>query len=286
MILRWTKFLAPLAMFLTLAMGLSGCMFKKIIYDRLDWVLMYQLDSYLDLEKAQEKTFRPALTDAVSWLKREKVPHAISTLEKLGEAARQKRYDEAVNKAFTNEIDSIRVDLFRKYEAPIMELLLSLDPKQVDYLKKKLDKSNEDMEEAIEDNDLSVYDKLLKKQKKTLEEYYGPLSKEQEEGFYSTMRITKAQVEKRLSERKRVQSFIVETLKSKDRAKILGMVQSFRDTGEVWQDSAYVEYRRISEKRWEDYLIRFHGSLTDLQWKHLEAKLQETISDLRNMIGS
>ncbi len=284
--LRWTKFLAALAMILTVGLSLSGCAFKKIIYDRLDWVLMYQLDTYLDLEKEQKLKFKPALAEAVSWLKREKVPHAITVLEKLEDAAKRKTYDESVNKAFTAEIDLIRSELFRKYEGPVLELLLSLSEKQISYLQKKMAKSNEDMEDALKENDLSVYDKLLKKQKKTLEEYYGPLSKSQEEEFFNVMRITKEQVERRLAERKRIQAYLIETLKSKDKAKVQSLIQTFRDTGEFWQDPVYLEYRKVSEKRWEDYLLSFHQTLAPEQWQHLADKLRETIAELRSMIAS
>lgn len=285
MLRRFTKLSQALGLILVVSLGLSGCAFEKLIFERFDWFAMYQIDSYLDLDKKQELMLKPAVTDAVAWLKKEQIPGALQTLEKLESAAKNHTYNEEVSRAFTNEIDSVRKLLFTKYEAPVMTLLSSLSKDQVQYLAKKLKKSNEDLEDVVEDDDPKAYDSILKKQRKTLKEYYGSLSDAQEKAFYSTMRLTKADVERRLSERKKVQAYIIQTLESGDRAKILSMVQSFRDTGEIYQDKAYVEYRQAQEKRWEAYLLDFHKSLTNEQWHHLEEKMKEMRGKLADMAG-
>ncbi|RZA12136.1 MAG: hypothetical protein EOP10_31900 [Proteobacteria bacterium] len=276
---------SSLVLLILATLGLSGCAFKKIIFDRLDWVVMYQIDSYLDLDKNQKLKLKPAVTEAISWLKREKVPGAIATIEKLEEAARRKTYDQTVNSSFTAQIDSIRVDLLKKYEAPAVELLLSLTSEQIDHLAKKMNKSNEEIEDILKEKDLSDYDDVLKRQKKTLVEYYGDLTPAQNDSFFTTMRLTRDKMELRLKERKRVQAFIVETLRSKDKTRITTLIQTFRDHGEVWQDKEYVDYRQVAEKRWEEFLVSFHKSLSDAQWSHLQSKLMETRMDLLRMIG-
>ncbi len=276
---------SSLVLLILATLGLSGCAFKKIIFDRLDWVVMYQIDSYLDLDKTQKLKLKPVVTEAISWLKREKVPGAIATIEKLEEAARRKTYDQSVNSSFTAQINSIRVDLLKKYETPVVELLLSLTGEQVDYLGKKLSKSNEEIEDILKEKDLSDYDDVLKKQKKTLVEYYGDLTPAQNDSFFSAMRLTREKMEFRLKERKRTQAFILETLRSKDKTRITTLVQNFRDYGEVWQDKEYVGYRQEAGKRWEEFLVSFHKSLSDAQWLHLQGKLMETRMDLLRMIG-
>lgn len=285
MFLRLTKLSTTFSLLLVMSAGLSGCAFKRIIFDRLDWVVMYQIDDYLDLDKTQKAKIKPVVGDAVSWIKKEKVPAAIDTLEKLELAARRKSYDENVNKTFTAQVDSIRAELATRYEGQIIDLLMSLSEDQIKHLAKRSAKMNKEIEEVLEDKDVSQYDDFLKRQRKTLTEYYGELSDEQEKTFLATMRLTREQIERRLNERKRVQSFIQDTLRSKDRTKIGTMVRNFRDHGEVWQDKSYREYRSFSEKRWENFLLIFHKSLSDEQWKHLEKKLRETRKDLGQMIG-
>jgi hypothetical protein len=277
--------LVPLALVIVAMLGISGCAFKRIIYDRLDWVVMYEIDSYLDLNKDQKLKLKPVVTEAIQWLKKEKIPGAIATLERLEGAARKKTYDPSVNHEFTAQIDSIRMDLIKKNEAAVVDLLMSLKGEQIDHLAKKLKKTNEEIEDVLEDKDLSDYDDILKRQKKTLVEYYGELSPEQDAAFFSTMRLTRDKLELRLKQRKRVQAYIIETLRSLNKARIVTMVQTFRDQGEVWQDKEYTEYRQAAEKRWEDYLIAFHRSLSDGQWLHVQNKLSETRIDLLRMIG-
>ena len=285
MLQKLIKRLTILSFILVMGAGLSGCAFKSIIYERLDWVVMYQLDSYLDMDKAQKLKFKPLVTEAITWLKRDKLPGAIVVFDKLILAAQNKSYDDTMSKALSAELDGIRVDLFKKYEAPILSLLLSLDGKQIEYFNKKLKKSNENLEEVLEDNEPSDYENLLKRQRKTLKEYYGDLRPEQVTYFSETMRVNREQLSKRLSERKRLQTYIVETLKSKDAVKISAMISSMRDHGEVWQDKDYLEYRRTGEKQWADYLTVFHSSLDQAQWTHVEGKLREIREDLMQLSG-
>jgi hypothetical protein len=274
-----------LCLSLILAFCLSGCAFKRIIYDQLDWVVMYQIDSYLDLSKEQKIKFKPVVSEAVTYLKREKIPAAIEVIEKLEAAAAAHRYDDSMNKLLTNEVDKIRHDLLGKYEAPIIELLLSLSQDQVEYLAKKVEKSNKEMKNVLKEKDMSDYDDVIKKQEKSVVEWYGDLEKSQSEFFYQTMRLTRPQLEKRLAERERIQAYMIETLKSHDANRIKTMVESFRDQGEVWQDPVYIQYRNAAEERWEVYLKALHSSLTNKQWAHLEEKLKDFKQDLGRMIG-
>ena len=120
MLQKLIKRLTILSFILVMGAGLSGCAFKSIIYERLDWVVMYQLDSYLDMDKAQKLKFKPLVTEAITWLKRDKLPGAIVVFDKLILAAQNKSYDDTMSKALSAELDGIRVDLFKKYEAPIV----------------------------------------------------------------------------------------------------------------------------------------------------------------------
>ncbi|RYZ51224.1 MAG: hypothetical protein EOP07_21705, partial [Proteobacteria bacterium] len=229
---------------LVLLVSLTGCAFKRLIYDRLDWVVMYQIDSYLDLDKAQKVKFKPVIADAIAWLKKDKIPGAIVVISKLEAAAKAKKYDSSLNKLLTDEVDSIRKDLVTRYELPINEFLMQLSSDQVDYLGKKLKKSNETMIDALKAKDAEKeYEEVIDKQMKSVNEWYGDLDKEQKEFFYKSMRLTRPQIEKRLAQREKIQAYMIDTLKSKDATRVKAMVASFRDKGEVWQDPDYLQYR-------------------------------------------
>lgn len=271
---------------LVLLVSLTGCAFKRLIYDRLDWVVMYQIDSYLDLDKAQKVKFKPVIADAIAWLKKDKIPGAIVVISKLEAAAKAKKYDSSLNKLLTDEVDSIRKDLVTRYELPINEFLMQLSSDQVDYLGKKLKKSNETMIDALKAKDAEKeYEEVIDKQMKSVNEWYGDLDKEQKEFFYKSMRLTRPQIEKRLAQREKIQAYMIDTLKSKDATRVKAMVASFRDKGEVWQDPDYLQYRNAAEDRWEVYLKALHASLSPAQWLHLEGKLSEMRLELEHMIG-
>ncbi|MBC7662014.1 MAG: hypothetical protein H7249_20155 [Chitinophagaceae bacterium] len=270
-----------------LLLTLSGCAFKRLIYDRLDWMVMWQLDTYLDLSKEQKLKFKPVVADAIAWVKKDQLPAAIVVISKLEDAAHQHRYDEGINNTFTHQIDTIRQQLFHKYEEPMVQFLLALDNEQIDYLKKKLSKTNEDLEDVLkEKNPTEEYQSvILKKSVKTLNEWYGDLTKTQVDAFHQAMQLGKPEIERRLKERSRIQDYIVDTLRSHDGVKVRTMLQSFGEHGEVWQDPVYLVYRNTAEGRWEKYLTAFHTSLSPEQWAHLEEKLKEMRGEIENMIG-
>ncbi len=273
--------------FLAMLLLLSGCAFKRLIYDRLDWLVMYQIDGYLDLSKEQKLSFKTAVGEAIHWLKKEKVPNAILILGKFEANAKSHRYDEGLNQSLTQEVDQIRKDLFSKFERPIVNLLASLNAEQIEYLKKKLKKSNEDLEDILkEKNTEKEYeDEVGKKQLESVVEWYGDLDKQQIKFFFQSIGLNRAQIQEKLLQRQRLQAYIVETLGSHNALKIKAMVQSFADSGSVWQDAAQLKVRAESDRRWENYLKVLSASLTAEQWLHLEGKLREMRLDLEHMIG-
>jgi len=280
----------PVALVVFVSLMFGGCAFKRLIYDRLDWFTMYQIDSYLDLSREQKIKFKPAVSEAIAWLKKEKVPTAITLIGKFEEGAKAHRYDETMNKAFTAELDRARIDLITKFERPIVEMLSSLSSDQLQHLRKKMKKGNEDLEEVLEEKtDKAIEDEyetiLTKKQLKVVNEWYGDLDKAQTEYFYKTMRLNKAQIQSKLTERKRMQEFLANTLESRDPTKIRAMVETFRDKGEVWQDPAYLKYRQAGEERWDHYLKGLSASLSAEQWTHLGTKLKDMRLELEHMIG-
>ncbi len=271
---------------MVLSMMLQSCAFRQIIYSKLDWVAMYQIDAYLDLTREQKAKYKPIMTEAVNWLKKEKVPGAVVAVGKLKDAAHEHHYDDAMNKGFVAEVNAIRKDFVNHYESQILDLLAGLSDDQLAYLAKKMKKSNEPLEDVLEAKDVgAAYDKTLKKQYKAVEEWYGDLSDAQKDAFYKAMHLETEQIKARLAGRAGMQDFILATLKTHDRTKIAAMVKTFADTGEVWTDPKYMEYRRSSEVKWDNYLKALHASLTEAQWKHLEGKLEDLQNDLRGMIG-
>lgn len=285
MLRRFAKLSTAIGLILLLGFGLSSCAFEKLIFERLDWFAMYQIDGYLDLDKKQKLKLKPTISEAIAWLKKEQIPGALKTLEKLELAAKNHTYNDEVSSAFTDDISQVRKAMAVKYEKAFVDTLVSLSDEQVQYLAKKLRKGNENLEEAAKDDDPDAYDSILKRQRKTLNEYYGSLSDAQEKEFYSTMRLDKTQIQRRLSERKKVQDHIIAVLSTHDRSKITELVRTFGETGEVIQDKSYVEFRLAQKKSWEAYLIGFHKSLSREQWLHLEEKMREYRTKLSDLAG-
>jgi hypothetical protein len=62
---------------------ISGCSTFNFIFERLDWISLWRLDSMFDLSEAQEDQLRPDLEALQQWMREQGFPQTISKLEVL-----------------------------------------------------------------------------------------------------------------------------------------------------------------------------------------------------------
>lgn len=161
------------------AVMLSGCV-VRVVYNQLDWLALWYVEDYFDLDRAQEEQARQLIGRTISWHRETQLPRYAALLRTvLGgisppvEAAfLAERYAEVV---------ALWDDLLRQVAPDFAGLLRSLSDEQVEELFGNLADENRELEEDY--SGISREERRAKQDKaiiKAFKRFTGRLSPEQE----------------------------------------------------------------------------------------------------------
>jgi hypothetical protein len=170
---KFRKLLACLGTILMLA----GC--TSLAYNRLDWLIPWYVDGYVDLTSEQRKLLRKNLTSPLDWHREEELANYIDILNRI-EADLDGEVTADTVRRWADEMFGAAVRVQRSLLAVALEFGAQISDEQVEEFVVSLWKRHEEMEEEFRarsdaeytDDD---YDSLVE----TLERFLGRLSKEQ-----------------------------------------------------------------------------------------------------------
>lgn len=169
------------ALALLLVIMLGACSGTTFVYNRLDTVLPWYLDDYVDLSGSQEQQLDTMLGPFLSWHRQQELPLYIALLdqadadlnEKVTPAQLELLYSEAQGAWLRLRDESLdwMLELGTTLsDAQVEEFLDNLQERQQEYEEEYLSRSNEEFREES-------YDSLLE----SMQDYLGRLSPEQRE---------------------------------------------------------------------------------------------------------
>ncbi|NND68730.1 MAG: hypothetical protein HKN19_14170 [Halioglobus sp.] len=163
-----------------LLLGLASCSSTTFFYNRLDFLVPWYVEDYVDLDRMQEVFLEEQLNPFLDWHRREELPRYVETVDLIEDAVSDSLEEE--------ELLAIQEDFeaaYRRLEARGMEWMLALGgeltDEQMDEFLDSLQERQEEFEEEYLDRDAEEfvqdsYDNLVD----NLEDYLGGLGKEQE----------------------------------------------------------------------------------------------------------
>ena len=175
-----------------LLLTLVGCSGTTFIYNRLDFILPWYLDDYVDLNRGQDAFLDEQLAPFLAWHRMEELPRYLEILDDIDATLDRDRDLTA------SDIEAISLEIERAWfrleergldwllalggelsEEQVQEFLAALWKKQEKYEKKYLERSDaeyrEDSYDSLVDNLQDYLGKLDKSQKQLLEEASGQL---------------------------------------------------------------------------------------------------------------
>ncbi|MBF7729446.1 DUF6279 family lipoprotein [Pseudomonas sp. N040] len=170
------KRLARLLLIASLLLGGSACSNLQIAYNYADTFSLYYLDSYLDLTAEQERQAAAGLQSLFAWHRQNELPAYARELA----GAQQFMLGQLTLEQLAGMNAFMRASLERTalQATPMLsELLLSLNPAQVSYLRTQLEQSNADFraEYLAGDERQRRYQLLLEQ----FEDWFGELDAQQ-----------------------------------------------------------------------------------------------------------
>ena len=164
---------------LVFVLGLASCSSTSFFYNRLDFIVPWYIDDYVNLDRGQEDFLEERLDPFLTWHRREELPRYVETVA---------YFEDAVSDSLEREeLEAIQEDFeaaYRRLESRGMEWMLALGAELTD---EQMDEVLENFEERLEEFEKEYLERddeefvadSYERLKDNLEDYMGRLDKEQ-----------------------------------------------------------------------------------------------------------
>ncbi|HYX31636.1 MAG TPA: DUF6279 family lipoprotein [Oligoflexus sp.] len=262
---------------------LSGCAYKRMIFNNLDWLVVYQMDSYLDLTSAQEKSIKVPVQDTVDWLKAERLPAITDLLRDVQTAVQARKIDAKSYESWVKRVSVWRLEVTERITPPLSTLLKQLDASQIDHLERKLAKSDKNLVNLLERSDSEFPDEFADYVDEAAAGYkfwVGKLRKDQKALLVDKLGWNRAMLTEQLKQRRQARQFWIELLKKRDRDQLATAIRNSAHPEGSFRDPDHLRFRKESQERAQGFLIALFASLDQEQWQHLEKVVKELVVDM------
>lgn len=271
-----------LACFILPILIMSGCAYKRMIFNNLDWLVVYQMDSFLDLTSAQEKTIKIPVHETVAWLKAERLPAITDLLRDVGTAAQARKIDARTYESWVARVDVWRLEITDRITPPLTLLLKQLDADQIEHLQEKLAKSDRKLVKLLERSESEFpeeFDDYVDEAVGSYKFWFGKLRKDQKNLLVAKLKLNRDTLSEQLKQRRRVREFWMDLLKKHDRDQLITAIRHSAEPEGSWRDPEYQSFRKETRQRMQDFLIALFASLDPEQWQHFEKVIKELVAD-------
>lgn len=180
---RCLRMAAVLALF---ASFIGGCSSVRFGYDNADTLLVYRLDSYVDLTSAQSRLVRDKVHGLFAWHRATQLPAYADFIDAAG-----RRLDDRVTPA---EIYALNLEINRRllaigeHAAPdLAALALTLEPRQIDRLERKLAEDDAKSRQEAAGAGRRGMDQRVKRAVGHAEDWFGSVNAQQREFIRETL---------------------------------------------------------------------------------------------------
>lgn len=169
----WLVLLLSLTILIT-----TGCA-GRMSYRFVDLWLSWSIKDYVTLNKSQNVLLDTRMDELIEWHRRTQLPRYISWLQDI-----RQRLDQPFSASeFTAEFERLNgfiEDIVRQAEPDILELLVTLDDKQIAELQRNLQRKNDNMLEEYRDMAASKYHREREETaRKNIQRWIGKLNRHQ-----------------------------------------------------------------------------------------------------------
>ena len=261
------------------ALLLQGCTLLGTAYNNAGRLITWQVDGYLDLNRAQKQDLRERLAGHLEWHRREELLLYAALLQHV-----QDQVDNGVTAAgwrTTVQYYQARRDhLLDRISRDVAVLLASLEPDQVEHLRRKMAAENRDLEDMLQEPAQVRHDARVQNLAEWLESWYGPLTAQQfaaVDEIYARTSGTRDPTLHRLERRRQSQQSLLALLEQRPTAtEIETWLAQWRAS---WQAPANREWRQRLEAR----ILAIDAILTPHQRQQAAARLQRYIDIINDL---
>ncbi|SDJ66795.1 hypothetical protein SAMN04488540_11186 [Ferrimonas sediminum] len=273
---RWVVIVA-------LAVVLSGCS-TKFVYNWLDWIIEWQVEDYVDLDRGQERQLQAMIDDLMEWHRYSELPRYHAQLQRL-RTQLDHGFSAEDAQAHITELEQHWFHIFDHLLPKLVPLLQSFSDQQVTQMMTAIRKENQKDIDRYLKRDLD--DRVVisnKRMAKSLKRWVGKLTPMQAQAVDDFNRQRHQSMDLWVSYReawqKRFQQAMIDRADGpglrRDLAVLLVNPDSVRP-------QEYKDQLSVNQHRFAESLVEINDSLTGKQRKRLNHQLGSLIDDLADL---
>lgn len=166
-------------LFAALALLLASCSTTKLVYNRLDWLVSWEIGKYVELEGRSKLLFESSFAELWHWHRGTQLTAYANDLREIAAAA-QGPVDEAQLRGWFDRADVHAERLFDEALPPTAQVLQSLDDAQVaGMLERMAEQRKEEAEDEAEQTPKEALEHRVRSTTRGLRRWLGSVSDEQ-----------------------------------------------------------------------------------------------------------
>ena len=267
---------------------LSGCSSLKLVYNQADEAAYWWLDSYVDLTDKQKPLVKDTLRYLHQWHRQTQLPEYVALLRRVRAMAPHDVQADQVC-AVTQEMQNSFIAVLHQVEPEATKLLSQLSDAQLQRIRKKYDKLNQEWREDYMDGSEEKRMRYRNKQLlNRLEDFYGGLEAPQREVVQKWLQSSTFNPTISFKERQRRQADALQTFtRIAQSGSLLGnssqtLLRAWVDRGFTPPDEAVLAYSQALRKENCEGFAKLHNSTTRAQ----RERLAENLLNYENIVQS
>ncbi len=273
-----------LLLVIAMAVALSGCSRLNLAYRNLHILIPWSLGDYLDLNREQQARFRDQLREHLAWHCRTQLPSYLDALAILERQVREGRIDEPTLRTHYRQAKAAIQTIAVAITPTTVELLQSLDDRQVRDLDQAFERDRREHEEDyLQPPLVQQIDDRAERTRKRVEQWLGSTNPAQRQRIRAWARTLASQNRYWLANRAQWQHTLSDALEQRHapdfEARITTLLQ---DRESLWTDDYRTAFGR-TEAAALDLATALYANADKSQRQHLAEELDALRSDLASL---
>jgi len=263
---------------------IQGCG-VKFWYNRLDWLVPWYVDDYVELTESQEKQLESVLQIKTSWHRKQQLPNYVEWLKGVRHDLQSGDIKQSYDK-HRDKLASFYDILLNELVAEMTVILVEFTPEQTNELIDTLAESDSEWLEEFQESDQQ--EQLKNRQKNienSLKEWIGKLTIKQKEISKAWASEQLSTVEERLAFRKRWRDALQYQLSRDVNPENEKKLQQLFLNNQQFQSDLYKRQSNHNQQVAKRYLMALYDTLTKKQKRKLLSKLEDYHEDFSELIA-
>ncbi|NVJ62050.1 MAG: hypothetical protein HWE27_16790 [Gammaproteobacteria bacterium] len=263
---------------------LQGCGLK-FWYNRLDWVVPWYVDDYIELTDAQESELEKLMVLKTRWHRTSELPAYVSFLNGIKQDIKQREV--VVNyEQRRQQIREFYERILAEMSPQLTELMLTMTKPQLESFVAALKENDQEWSEEVEErSDEDVIERRIENLTDNINEWSGRLTKEQKKLVEKWASELKSTGEMRLKYREQWRSALQQAFLLEDVAKRKTEFTKLIVEGQSLQSEELIQAYQHNAEVAERYLGLLADTMTPKQEKKLLARIDNYIEDFEDLIA-